>query len=55
MRDLVISHGFVRAVLRREHRVPGWDILHVAHKSVELEAHGNDLLIGHASGYTGAL
>lgn len=43
MRDLVISHGFVRAVLRREHRVPGRDVLHVAHESVELGTHGNDL------------
>ena len=43
MRDLVISHCFVGAVLWGEHRVPGRDVLHVAHESVELGAHGNDL------------
>ena len=43
MRDLVISHCFVGAVLRGEHRVPGWNVPHVAHESVELRTHGNDL------------
>ena len=55
MRDLVISHCFEGAMFRAEHLVPGWNVLHVAHESVELGAHGNDLRMGHATGSTRAL
>ena len=36
-------------MLRIVHLVPGWDILHVAHKSMELGAHDSDLVRSHAS------